>query len=285
MNYSYSQIFSQHLQNRGKKRKKLMNGNWYLDGHTINLDNRPLKTPQKAVLLIPTAKPLLAHGIAVEWANLRTTSDALKSHRIPLTQMASRAVDLGIAEAAGDILMRGDIMQNLIRYIDTDTILCWAPATPAHLREPGGRSTLRELQIATCDPLLEYLGVRVWPAIDLRITDGDRGIFGLGGGQPTQTKDKLMTWMKSLDVWRLVGLERIVHATKSFVIGARMVAEWSEGGGEIWGVKEAAEAASIEVTYQTRQWGEVEDTHDVQKEDLLRQVGAGWLLICGEVDA
>ena len=47
---------------------------------------------------------------------------------------------------------------------------------------------------------------------------------------------------------------------------------------ETWGIEEAAQAATLEVSWQTGQWGEVEDTHDVEKEDVRRGLGAGWCL-------
>ncbi|KAF8425939.1 hypothetical protein EV426DRAFT_594362 [Tirmania nivea] len=48
---------------------------------------------------------------------------------------------------------------------------------------------------------------------------------------------------------------------------------------ETWGIEEAAQAATLEVSWQTMQWGEVEDTHDVEKEDIRRGLGAGWCLV------
>ncbi|KAI5810246.1 hypothetical protein DFH27DRAFT_538721 [Peziza echinospora] len=45
---------------------------------------------------------------------------------------------------------------------------------------------------------------------------------------------------------------------------------------KIWGIEEAAAAASLETDWQTRQWGEVEDSHDVLNEDVRRGLGAGW---------
>jgi len=52
----------------------------------------------------------------------------------------------------------------------------------------------------------------------------------------------------------------------------------SAGKGGTWGIEEAAQAATLEVSWQTGQWGEVEDTHDVEKEDVRRGLGAGWCL-------
>lgn len=247
----------------------------------VTLDNRMLKTPEKAPLLIPKSKPLLAHGIALEWSRLRSAADAQKSYRVPLTQLASRAIDMAAQEARDDFERRSDAVPSLVRFLDTDTVLCWAPSTPEHLREPG-RPQLRDLQLASAKPLLDYLATRLWPGLDIWAVDGD--VAGISGrGQPAATRDALLRWMRALDVWKFVGFERVVHATKSFVIGARLVDEWAEHGDGRWGVEEAAQAASIEVAFQTRQWGEVEDTHDVENEDLRRQLGAGWLMMLGEV--
>lgn len=83
-------------------------------------------------------------------------------------------------------------------------------------------------------------------------------------------------------------------AGKSLCVGARLLVEWSEvfqGVGQIaekgergtqrFGIEQAAEACSLEVTWQTGKWGEVEDTHDVEKEDLRRQFGSVILVVGG----
>jgi ATP synthase F1 complex assembly factor 2 len=40
-------------------------------------------------------------------------------------------------------------------------------------------------------------------------------------------------------------------------------------------------AVNLEVDWQTRNWGEVEDTHDVEKEELRRQLASVVLLVSG----
>lgn len=103
--------------------------------------------------------------------------------------------------------------------------------------------------------------------------------------------------MRSLDPWALAGLERATLAGKSLLVGARLVAEWAEGfrdsrprwrrlhaksaGRERFGIEDAAEACSLEVRWQTGRWGEVEDSHDVAKEDLRRQFGSVVLVVGG----
>jgi ATP synthase F1 complex assembly factor 2 len=97
-------------------------------------------------------------------------------------------------------------------------------------------------------------------------------------------------WLANLPAFELAGLERATLGSKSLLIGARLVHEWGEAFAESrpaaegarFGVEEAAEASSVEVTWQTQQWGEVEDTHDVEKEDLRRQLGSVILLVGGD---
>ena len=99
-------------------------------------------------------------------------------------------------------------------------------------------------------------------------------------------------WVSQLEAHDLAGLERGILASKSLLIAVRLVVEWSENfrhvqkevleGEKKFGLEEAAEASSLEVKWQTDMWGEVEDTHDVDKEDLRRQLGSVILLVSGD---
>ena len=78
-------------------------------------------------------------------------------------------------------------------------------------------------------------------------------------------------------------------AGKSLCVAARLVGEWSEylrakgegSEGGRFGIDEACEACSLEVRWQTGRWGEVEDSHDVEREDLRRQFGSVVLVVSG----
>ena len=48
-----------------------------------------------------------------------------------------------------------------------------------------------------------------------------------------------------------------------------------------FGIEQAAEAATHEIEYQLGMWGVVEDTHDVDREDVRRQMGSVVLLVSG----
>ena len=193
-----------------------------------------------------------------------------------------------------------------MRYLDTDTLLCWSPAHSAHdavqleQSEQRGTGTLRELQINTTLPIISYLVERVWPGVEIKPILEEDSIIPASHPQPT--RDVIRGWISGLGAWDLAGLERAVLASKSLCIGARLLVEWSEafrdvrGGdgvnvrdeqlgkerkGKRFRVEEAAEACSLEVRWQTGMWGEVEDTHDVEKEDLRRQLGSAVLLFSG----
>lgn len=110
--------------------------------------------------------------------------------------------------------------------------------------------------------------------------------------QPQMTKDVIRGWIQGLPAFELAGLERGVLAGKGLLGAVRLVVEWSpelahlrenvQEGGRLFGVEEAAQAASLEVDWQTRMWGAVEDTHDVEREDVRRQLGSVVLLVSGE---
>ena len=235
----------------------------------------------------------------MEWDLLVSAAQALRSHLIPLTSIASRAQNLAIEDAnpqqhapSSGTGTRYDIINTLLRYLDTDTLLCWAPPSPAGSSKPSevnaqGES-LRDLQIRTAKPILSYLTQIVWPGVELNPTLDDGSI--LPTSQSPATRAVIKGWMAGLPAWELVGLERAVLAGKSLCVGVRLVCEWSEylkmgnvgeEGGQRFGIEQAAEACSLEVRWQTGRWGEVEDSHDVEREDLRRQFGSVVLVVSG----
>ncbi|CAF9928587.1 ATP synthase complex assembly protein atp12 [Imshaugia aleurites] len=265
--------------------------------HLVNLDTRALRNPTtKQPLTIPRSKPHLATALALEWDLLVSVQQATRSHLIPLTSISARAHVLGLEDgenqhaASSGTGTRYDIVNTLLRYLDTDTLLCWAPApTPANPSDKDGRGeSLRDLQVRTAKPILSYLTQNVWPGVELKPTLDDGSI--LPASQPAATRAVIKGWMAGLPAWELVGLERAVLASKSLCIAARLVCEWSEylnlgytkeeAAGR-FGIEEAAKACSQEVIWQTGRWGEVEDSHDVDKEDLRRQFGSVILVVSG----
>lgn len=256
-------------------------------GLQVFLDNRPVRNPNKDILTVPHSKPQLATAIALEWDLLLSAQQALKTHYIPMTSLAARAIDIELADKKGDERVRNAIVQLCMRYLSTDTLLCWAPEKVLNDVKQNGK-TLRELQEEMATGIIGYLTARVWPGVQIKPILEPDSIMPVE--QPEMTKQVIQGWVSGLPAYELAGLERAVLASKSVLIATRLVHEWAEafaasrpaGVNKSFGIEQAAEAASLEVRWQTKAWGEVEDTHDVEKEDMKRQLGSVILLVGGD---
>ena len=96
----------------------------------------------------------------------------------------------------------------------------------------------------------------------------------LGVEQDQRIVRALRHYISTYDEWDLAALERIIRTSKSFLIGVRLLESIKAGKEADFGVKEAAEAAEVEVASQTERWGEVEDTHDVDHADLRKTLAS-----------
>lgn len=255
-------------------------------GLEVYLDARAVKTAAKESLVLPLEKRGLATAIALEWDQLSSTQQALKNAYVPLTSGASRAMDIVHADAAGNSSIRDSIVTMAMRYLSTDTLLCWAPEVNIHEPANETRKPLRERQREVAEPIIGYLKSHVFAGCEINPILAPDSIVPVP--QPQATKDVIKSWVQNLPPFELAGLERGILATKSLLIATRIVAEWSasqelaskrKAGGERFGIEEATEAASLEVLHQTEQWGEVEDTHDVDNADIRRQLGTVVLLV------
>lgn len=256
----------------------------------VHLDKRPLRHPQtKEIICLPLSKPNLASALALEWDLLTSAQEATRQHLIPLTSLICRAIDIQADDAnpvGGQPTVRENITTMLLRYLDTDSLLCWVPpAGPYDLTNDAGES-LRDVQKRTAEDVCSFLTTNVWPGIKIEPVLDGYGISPRAQGEGV--REVIQGWIAGLNAWDLAGLERGVLAGKSLISAARLVAEWSEGtvqaGGlsdKTFGAQEAASVTSLEVDWQSGQWGEVEDTHDVNKEDVMRQLGSVILLVSG----
>ncbi|KAK8072185.1 hypothetical protein PG996_005533 [Apiospora saccharicola] len=257
----------------------------------VHLDTRPLRHPTtKAIVRLPLSKPMLAGALALEWDLLTSVQQATRQHLIPLTSLICRAIDIAEDDEKSHTgaveSLRAGIAKTVMRYLDTDTLLCFAPP-PASYDVIPGKEALRDSQQRTYQEIVGYLTSRVWPGVVIEpVLDGD-SLFPKSHSEATRAI--VEGWITGLSAWELAGLERGVLAGKGLLGAVRLVVEWSEdaagmGFGDAskkFGVEEAATAASLEVDWQIGNWGEVEDTHDVEKEDLRRQLGSVILLVSG----
>ncbi|WVQ70748.1 hypothetical protein IAR50_000270 [Cryptococcus sp. DSM 104548] len=213
----------------------------------ITLDHRALKTPSGSKLEIPKDRRLLAAMISCEWEN---QDEVLKQHALPVTSLASRAID-----GLSDPFTRPLVIDALLKYLQTDTILFPDDAPPPLVR----------LQKEHWDPLHAWLKEEF--GVTLALAEG----FG-GVRQSEETIAKLRKAVEEMDAWELAAFERAVYATKSFVISLALLR------GHLT-ANEAANASHVEVRSQIERWGEVEDTHDVDYQDIRRALGSVAVLL------
>lgn len=242
--------------------------------YELQLDGKPLRTPLGNKLAIPKERRQLAHLIQHEWASLASLT--IQTHSLPLTSLASRAVDLETSAATGNsdnmskVGKKEDIIEMLLRYLDTDTLLVFSPK---HEFEGALREAQEEKYRPIIKEIEELLGA------ELTYLDSDRD--GLRGNvQPTETRDKAREWLFNLNYWDLVALEKVTLHAKSLICGILVLRAKSHVGKNVEPrtLEEIAQAATLEVIYQTEKWGEVEDTHDVDYQDIRRNINSAAIL-------
>jgi len=256
------------------------------EGLQVLLDSRPVRTATRQVLSLPHGKRALAVSIAIEWDQLVSAQQALKQHYVPMTSLVSRAIDIETADKNGDGSIREALVTMLIRYLSTDTLLCWAPEKSLHEPDFKGKKPLRHRQREVAEPIIAFLTTHIFPGVEIHPVLDEESIVPIP--QPEMTRHVVQGWLAGLPAFELAALERGVLATKSLLVAARLLVEWSQEfahlhkdrpAKEKFGIDDATQAATLEVLHQIEQWGEVEDTHDVNREDMRRQLGSVVLLV------
>ena len=189
-------------------------------GWGIVLDGKPLKTPARAELAVPSER--LAEAIRAEWAAAGETVDP---RAMPLTGLANAAID----HAARD---RVAFAATIARYAEAD-LFCYRATSPAKLVER---------QAMAWDPLLAWARRRF--DVDFVVTAGV-----IHRTQPPATVARLGHEVSVLDPFRLAGLSPLV------TIGGSLVAALALIEGAL-AVAVAWDAVSLDEQWQIEQWGD-----------------------------
>jgi chaperone required for assembly of F1-ATPase len=189
-------------------------------GVAVLLDGRPIKTPARAALAVPTEE--LAEAIAAEW---NAQGEEIDPHAMPLTGLANAAIDRVAPDPAA-------FARSLAAYGETD-LLCYRSETP---------KPLVERQAQRWDPLLGWARRRF--DVDFEIAEGV-----MHRPQPGETVERLAQAVASRDPFQLAALSPLVTISGSLVT-ALALAE-----GEI-GLDAAWAAATLDEAWQAEQWGE-----------------------------
>ena len=205
-------------------------------GWTVELDGKPLRTPARAGLELPTQA--LARAIADEW---NAVGNELDPRALPITGLANAAID----RVAPD---RQAFAQSLVGYGEGD-LACYRSDGPAGLVER---------QSERWDALLAWARRRY--DVDFRITAGVVHVE-----QPRATVDRLAHAVESLDAFRLAGLSPLVTIGGSLV-AALAVLERAIAPDDAW------DDVTIDDRWQLEQWGsdaEAEVALDNRRSDFL----------------
>ncbi|KTT70315.1 ATP12 family chaperone protein [Sphingomonas endophytica] len=190
------------------------------DDRSILLDARPVRTPGRAALALPTAD--LAAAIADEW---RAVGDTIDPRAMPLTGLANAAIDRVAATPDA-------FVADLARYAESD-LLCYRADGPAELVAR---------QAAAWDPLLDWARTRY--DVHFTIVTGI-----MHRPQPPATLARLEETVARRDAFQLAALSPLVTLTGS-LIGALALAERAVNADALWS------AAMVDEDWQLERWGE-----------------------------
>jgi len=200
-------------------------------GFCILLDGKPVKTPARNTLLLPTQA--LAHAVAAEWAG---QGDEIFATTMPLLRLANTVLD-GVSQN------RQDVIGAILRFGEND-LICYRAHQPPELarRQADG-----------WDPLLDWARER----LSARMTVGE----GIGHvDQSPEALAALREAMAGYDAFTLAGLHVIASITGSLVLALAVVEGATNGA-------EAFHLSRIDENYQAEKWGE--DAEAVKRASAL----------------
>lgn len=187
---------------------------------SVRLDGRPIKTPARKTLALPTRA--LAEAVAAEW---RSQGDGIDPRSMPLTGLANAAIDRVAPDPAA-------FARDLARYAEGD-LLCYRADHPPELVAR---------QAASWDKLLAWARGRYDIAFEI-VT----GI--IHRPQPPATVARLAEAVAARDPFALAGLSPLVAISGSLLIALAL----AEGAIE---PDAAFDAAHLDELFQAEQWGE-----------------------------
>jgi chaperone required for assembly of F1-ATPase len=190
---------------------------------TVLLDGRPVRTPKRTLLAMPTAG--LAEAVAGEW---RDQVDEIVPTSMPLTQLVSTALDRIAPQMDA-------VVTEVVRFAETD-LVCYRAETP---------ESLVLAEHTAWSPLVVWLeqtfGAR------LAVTSGIQPI-----PQPAESLAKIRTEIARFDAMRLAALSSATAVSGSVVIGLALAHNHITGA-------EAADAAHVDEMHQMERWGREQD--------------------------
>ncbi|MEJ2021051.1 MAG: ATP12 family protein [Maritimibacter sp.] len=204
-------------------------------GYSVELDGRPVRTPSKALLVMPSRA--MAEAVAAEW---NAQEEKLRPDTMPLTRTMNSAIDKVMPQKA-------EVAALLAAYGETD-LICHRADQPAGLvaRQAEG-----------WDPLLdwaeEFLGARLVPVAGIIAADQDATALA-----------RLADQVLALDVYRLAAFHDLVSLTGSLVLGFAALHDLRPAE-DLWNL------SRIDEDWQVEKWGHDDeaDAHTLLKKQAF----------------
>jgi chaperone required for assembly of F1-ATPase len=218
-------------------------------GFRVLLDGKPMRTPAKAVLVVPSER--LAAAIAGEWREVPEKAAINVSH-LPLTRLAATGLDRVVRQ-------RQRVTDDTAKYAASD-LLCYRATDPASLVQ-------RQHQV--WQPLLDWLAERY----------GARLVVGSGTAFVTQPAEALAALRAAVAAHgdlALSALYNLTHIAGSLAIALAV----SEGR---LSAADAFVAAELDELFQIERWGA--DPLAVKRHEGIRrdlEAGTRFLALLGD---
>ena len=189
-------------------------------GYAVQLDGRPVKTPAKAGLILPTRA--MADAVAAEW-------DAQTGHIDPRSMPVTRGANAAIDKVR---TQREEVITLLAEYGDSD-LLCYRAAGP---------EGLIKRQMDAWDPLLDWAA----EALNARLWVGE-GVMHVA--QDAAVLARLTDQVAAFDDFALAAVHDLISLSGSLIL-ALAVTKGRLQPDQAWAL------SRIDEDWQIEQWGE-----------------------------
>lgn len=206
-------------------------------GFTVQLDGKPVRTPLKAPLILPTEA--LAQEIAAEW---QAVEGKVNPATMPFTRMANSAIDKVAAQF--------DAVADMLADYGGSDLICYRAQHP---------EALQQRQAQAWDPLLDWASTAL--GAQLRATAGV-----MPRPQPEASLQALRRPVHALTPFQLAAFHDLVALSGSLVI-ALAVTRGRLDAETAW------DTSRIDESWQIAEWGEDEEAAEIaalKRADFLR---------------
>ncbi|WP_299567399.1 ATP12 family protein [uncultured Sulfitobacter sp.] len=193
------------------------------DGFSVALDGRPVRTPAKRHLIVPTKE--MAKAIAIEWD---AQDGVIQPETMPVTKTANSAIDKVAVQHA-------EVAEMLAAYGDSDLLCYRAPAPEA----------LVARQAEMWDPLLEWSAQTLGAPLQ-----SHTGVMHVP--QDSRSLEILRARTFALTAFELAAFHDLVSLSGSLVIGFAATHDFLPADA-LWRI------SRLDEIWEEEQWGEDDD--------------------------